>query len=122
LPFPHNWIAGTLNVSIELLEETLLKCKKSGRIYENNDGIKILNWGKYQSEYDRQKPYRQQKQRHERTPEQEQDSKFQSGMAVAKMNFRQKHNRQPTNLELIKLHNKVSKEVYGTRKTNALQE
>ena len=55
-PYPHNWIAGTLNIDIELLESTLEKCKLSDRIVENGNGIEILNWGKYQSEYDRQKP------------------------------------------------------------------
>ncbi len=57
-PYPHNWIAGTLNIPLELLEVTLTKCEESGRIREDGDGIHILNWQKYQSEYERQKPYR----------------------------------------------------------------
>ncbi len=60
-PYPHNWIAGTLNIPPELLEETLKKCELSDRISENCDGIHILNWKRYQSEYDRQKPYRKAK-------------------------------------------------------------
>jgi len=60
-PYPYNWIAGTLNVPLELLESTLEKCRLSERIYENNDGIHILNWHRYQSEYERQKPYRERK-------------------------------------------------------------
>lgn len=59
--YPHNWIAGRLNISLELLEGVLAKCKTSGRISENSNGIKILNWNKYQSEYERQKPYREKK-------------------------------------------------------------
>jgi len=58
-PYPHHWIAGTLNIPQELLEVTLGKCQESQRINENSDGIHILNWARYQSEYDRQKPYRQ---------------------------------------------------------------
>ena len=57
--FPHLWIAGTLNISQELLDRTLKKCIETERIKENSNGIEILNWAKYQSEYDRQKPYRQ---------------------------------------------------------------
>ena len=59
MPYPHNWIAGTLNVPPELLEVTLEKCQQTERIEENGDGIRIVNWAKYQSEYERQKPYRQ---------------------------------------------------------------
>ncbi len=69
VPYPHHWIAGTLNISIELLEETLEKCVKSERISENSSGIHILNWSKYQSEYDRQKPYRQGKKHEPHDPE-----------------------------------------------------
>lgn len=62
-PYPHSWIAGTLNIPLELLEATLTKCEKSGRVKENTDGIHILSWARYQSEYERQKPYRQAKTR-----------------------------------------------------------
>ncbi len=61
MPYPHSYVAGILNISVELLDHVLEKCKQSGRISENEHGIKITNWGKYQSEYDRQKPYRQRK-------------------------------------------------------------
>jgi len=40
---------------------TIKKCKESDRIEENHNGIRILNWMRYQSEYERQKPYRQAK-------------------------------------------------------------
>jgi hypothetical protein len=60
-PYPYSWIAGTLNVPLKLLETTLEKCRVSERIHENNDGIHIQNWKKYQSEYERQKPYRERK-------------------------------------------------------------
>jgi len=68
-PYPHTWIAGTLNIPIELLEVTLKKCEESERIKENKDGIHILNWGKYQSEYERQKPYRVKKKQEETDPD-----------------------------------------------------
>jgi len=61
VPYPHTWIAGTLNIPVDLLDRTLKKCLTSGRIEENHTGLRIINWDKYQSEYDRQKPYRQAK-------------------------------------------------------------
>ena len=61
VPYPRRWIAGILNIDEELLEKTIEKCKNTQRISENSDGIHILNWSKYQSEYDRQRPYRDKK-------------------------------------------------------------
>jgi len=61
-PYPHSFIANRLNISQDLLETTLRKCIEEGRITENETGIYITNWSAYQSEYERQKPYRQQKQ------------------------------------------------------------
>lgn len=60
-PFPHDHVARLLNTTIALLETTLEKCTKEGRISEDGQGIKITNWTKYQSEYERQKPYRNRK-------------------------------------------------------------
>lgn len=60
-PFPHNFIAHELHTSEELLESTLQKCKEEGRITEDEQGIHIVNWAAYQSEYERQKPYRERK-------------------------------------------------------------
>jgi len=59
--YPHSYIAGLFNVDIELLESTIVKCKASGRIVENDNGIELVNWEHYQSEYLRQKPYREKK-------------------------------------------------------------
>lgn len=58
-PYPHSYIAGLLNIDLELLEKALEKCKASGRIKETRRGIELVNWEHYQSEYERQKPYRQ---------------------------------------------------------------
>lgn len=60
-PYPHDFIANRLNIPIELLESTLKNCLEEGRVTENETGIHITNWKLYQSEYDRQKPYRQQR-------------------------------------------------------------
>ena len=69
-PYPLTWIAGTLNVPLPLLKRTLDKCKESERIGMNGTGmIKITNWEKYQSEYDRQKSYRQPKKRCDDDPD-----------------------------------------------------
>ena len=58
-PYPHSFVAHELHISEELFERTLAKCKQEGRITENEHGIHITNWRVYQSEYQRQKPYRQ---------------------------------------------------------------
>jgi len=57
-PLPHSYIAGVLNIPQELLDNSLEKFKLSDRITEDEDGIRIVNWEKYQSEYGRQKKYR----------------------------------------------------------------
>lgn len=59
--YQHEWLAAFLNIPLDLLEETLILLKNSGRIEENGSGIEIINWKEYQSEYDRQLPYRQAK-------------------------------------------------------------
>jgi hypothetical protein len=58
-PYPHTFIANRLNIPLELLDRTLKKCEEEGRIHENETGIHIVNWKLYQSEYERQKPYRE---------------------------------------------------------------
>lgn len=57
-PYPHSFLANRFNISLELLETTLKKCVKEGRITEDEQGIHIANWSEYQSEYQRQKQYR----------------------------------------------------------------
>lgn len=60
-PYPHSFVANRLNISVELLRRTLDKCEEEGRISEDDAGIHIMNWSAYQSEYQRQKPYRKAK-------------------------------------------------------------
>lgn len=59
-PLPRRTIAGRLNIDDELLDRTIKKCVASGRIEIDKKGlIHICSWAKYQSEYQRQKKYRQ---------------------------------------------------------------
>ena len=57
-PFPRSFIASRLNITEALLGTTLDDCKTEGRITEDDAGIHIIHWDRYQSEYERQKPYR----------------------------------------------------------------
>ena len=58
-PYSYEWIAGFLEIPIALLESTVKICVTEKSMSENHNGLKIVNWNKYQSEYDRQKPYRE---------------------------------------------------------------
>ena len=58
-PFPLSFIANRLNISQELLETTISKCRDEGRLTVTDGVIQISNWNKYQSEYDRVKDYQQ---------------------------------------------------------------
>lgn len=58
-PYTENWLATTLNVPRKLLKSAIEKLQKLDEIVVKSDGIWVLNWYKYQSEYDRQKRYRQ---------------------------------------------------------------
>lgn len=60
-PYPHSFIANRLNIPVKLLRETLALCIEEGRIVEDEQGIHIVNWKVYQSEYQRQKFYRDKK-------------------------------------------------------------
>ena len=58
--FPIDYIANQLNIPLDLLGATIAKCKAEGRIENREDGIIVIaNWNAYQSEYNRQKKYRQ---------------------------------------------------------------
>lgn len=58
-PLPHTFLANRVNAPLEVFEETLKRCIETGRISENSGGMKIVKWKEYQSEYLRQKPYRE---------------------------------------------------------------
>lgn len=58
--YPISYIANQLNIDLALLGSTVAKCKAEGRIEERDDEvIAIANWNAYQSEYSRQKKYRE---------------------------------------------------------------
>lgn len=55
-------LAQQFNINLGLLESTIKRCveKKKIKLFPKKEKILILNWKLYQSEYERQKPYRQQ--------------------------------------------------------------
>ena len=57
-PYPRSFIASQFNIPQELLDRTIAKCRADGRLDDRDDQIIITNWKAYQSEYERQKPYR----------------------------------------------------------------
>ena len=62
-PLPRKYIANQFNISQTLLDRVIAKCIHHERLEQTqlNGILKITNWVHYQSEYDRQKPYRQKK-------------------------------------------------------------
>ena len=52
MAYPHEFLAASFNITIELLETTLQKCADQGRISENSHGIEIMKWAEYQTVYD----------------------------------------------------------------------
>ena len=58
--FSLEQLAQQFNVKLELLESTIKKCIEVEKIkyFPKKQKIIIVNWSKYQSEYDRQLPYR----------------------------------------------------------------
>lgn len=67
IAYRHEWLAAFLNIPLQDLEDTIAILIKTKRIKDNSNGIEIINWYKYQTEYDRQKPYRQ-KEKEEKGP------------------------------------------------------
>lgn len=60
--YPLSFIANRLNVTQELFDATLAKCIEEGRIQDHKEkGLFIVNFKDYQSEYQRQKKYRDEK-------------------------------------------------------------
>ena len=61
--YPLRWLAATLNITEVELADALERCKLTGKLTTDDDTtggfiIRLSNWEKYQSEYQRQKPYR----------------------------------------------------------------
>lgn len=69
-PLPKSFIAQELHCSEELFASTLKKCIDEGRCTDNTSGIHLTNFNEYQfTEYDRQKPYRENKKLENEDPE-----------------------------------------------------
>ena len=51
-PYPHSFIANRLNISLELLEQALKKCKEEGRIREDDGGEERYADDYYQQLYE----------------------------------------------------------------------
>lgn len=47
-PYPHQYIAGELNITLKLLNRCLKKFEEQKRIHENEKGIIVLNFEYYQ--------------------------------------------------------------------------
>lgn len=59
---PHEFLAHQACCSLEVFEVTLKKAVEDDSIFENGHGVFLTHFDEYQfTEYDRQKPYRQQK-------------------------------------------------------------
>lgn len=73
-PYPRGFIANQLNIPQELLGRTIAKCRRDGRLEDRDDMIVLTNWQVYQSEYERQKQYRQSKKEEPRDYDGQKDS------------------------------------------------
>lgn len=66
---PHEWLAHQATCPLDVLESTLKRGIEDVSIYENSHGIFLTHFDDYQfTEYDRQKPYREAKKRHQKYP------------------------------------------------------
>lgn len=54
--YPRPWLAQTLNIPLELLEDTLEKLQTTNRISINGDCIHIVNFDYYQARRDENEP------------------------------------------------------------------
>ncbi|MCK4788081.1 MAG: DnaD domain protein [Desulfobacteraceae bacterium] len=59
-PLPRDFMANALNIKQELLGRVIAKCIHEGRLEDKEGVLFVTNYEAYQSEYERQKPYRQQ--------------------------------------------------------------
>ena len=110
-PYSHEWIGAILRIKLDFLEAFLLKAEAHDMIHENKDGIHIVNWPKYQSEYQRQKPFREQKKAGRLTDEQRTLVKRQNEMRYAYQAKQKELGRDPTPEERDQLEAIVDKEL-----------
>jgi len=114
-PMPHDFIASRIHVPVEIFESMLEKCQRTHRISENSNGIVISKWKEYQSEYQRQKPYR-----HRKTGissegrELSKNAEYLQELGREMMQYRQNHHGQnPDKATEEEIRNKVMGKVYS---------
>lgn len=115
-PLPHWFISNELHAPLDILESTLKKCIKEGRISENDTGIVITNWTYYQSEYERQKQYREGTKQREQSPEQKQDQEYIQEVALRFRKKKKELGRDLTTPEGQAVKDEVAGEIYGDAK------
>ena len=114
-PYPHSYLAASLNIPLELLDRCILKFTEQERISENEQGILIINF-KYWQGLDtrrRGRPSKQSRGRPEPTKEQKLSMEYQNRLSVANMEKKKELGRHLNNEELNKLRDKIEREVYG---------
>ena len=107
-PLPHFFTASELHCPLEVFENTLTKCIEEGRCRENSQGIEIVNWKYYESEYDRQKPFR------DRKKEREADSyemEWQNRNSIAIKKKRLELERALSKEELLEINEQIDKQM-----------
>jgi len=57
-PVPRDYMAHLFNIKRSLLDRVIKKSIEEGRLIEVEGRLLLANWTTYQSEYRRQKPYR----------------------------------------------------------------
>lgn len=67
--YSHAWLVGLLNVGSAEFEHAIKILADTGRIRENGSGIEIINWGRYQTDSDRVKAWREAKKEQEKDPD-----------------------------------------------------
>lgn len=61
-PLPVAYLAHECHCTLEEMKETIAICEETDRLKQNGSGVlEVTNWKEYQTEYDRQKPYRKPK-------------------------------------------------------------
>lgn len=102
--YPNEYISSQLNIPLALLEQTLKKCVEHDMVELNSDTITLINWGKYQSDYSRQKPYRGK-------ARDSYDNRRRLAMNEVFRRFQKEHGREPNETEHAALVEEVEKEL-----------
>lgn len=63
MPYSQRWIAARLNIGRRMLSKVVQKCATLGLINDTESGIYLVHFLESQSDYYRQRPYRQARER-----------------------------------------------------------